>query len=93
MAKGKKTGGRKAGTPNKATAGLKGQAQEYTAEALRTLAGIMRDKDAPPAARVSAANSLLDRGYGKPPQALTGADDAPLIPPKTVYELHLPDGA
>jgi len=25
-----------------------------------------------PAARVSAANALLDRGYGKPPQHITG---------------------
>ena len=27
-----------------------------------------------PAARVSAANALLDRGYGKPPQHITGED-------------------
>jgi hypothetical protein len=27
---------------------------------------------AAPAARVSAANALLDRGYGKPPQHITG---------------------
>lgn len=85
-----KTGGRKKGTPNKATASLKDLARLYTDDALATLAFIMRDATAPPAARVAASNSLLDRGYGKPPQALTGADDTPLIPPKTVYELHLP---
>jgi hypothetical protein len=30
----------------------------------------MRDKNAPPAARVSAANAILDRGYGKPAQSV-----------------------
>ena len=91
MARGKKTGGRKKGTPNKATMGVKAMAQVYTDDALATLAAIMRDKEAPPAARVAASNSLLDRGYGKPAQALTGDDGAPLIPPATVYELHLPE--
>jgi hypothetical protein len=28
---------------------------------------------------VAAANSLLDRGYGKPVQAITGADSGPLV--------------
>jgi hypothetical protein len=30
----------------------------------------MHDAKAPPAARVAAANALLDRGYGKPPADL-----------------------
>jgi hypothetical protein len=39
------------------------------------LVGIMRCKDATPAARVSAANAILDRGWGKAPQSLeSGAD-------------------
>ena len=33
---------------------------------------IMSNPKAAPAARVSAANALLDRGYGKPPQHITG---------------------
>ncbi len=45
-------------------------AREYTAEAVRTLAEIMGDPGAPPSARVSAANSILDRGYGKAPQKI-----------------------
>jgi hypothetical protein len=45
-------------------------ARTYTKEAVETLAGIMRNDKAPSAARVAAANGLLDRGYGKPPQAL-----------------------
>ena len=32
----------------------------------------MANPKSPPAARVSAANALLDRGYGKPPQHITG---------------------
>jgi hypothetical protein len=39
-------------------------------EALETLGHIMRDKKAPAAARVSAANAILDRAYGKPQQSL-----------------------
>jgi hypothetical protein len=35
----------------------------------------MRQQEYPPAARVQAANILLDRGWGKPSQAHTGADD------------------
>ena len=32
----------------------------------------MRQAEHPPAVRVQAANILLDRGWGKPPQAHTG---------------------
>jgi hypothetical protein len=75
-----KTGGRRAGTLNRATAEVKVLAQEYTAAAILTLAEIMANPEAPPAARVSAASALLDRGHGKPPQAITGLDGSPLIP-------------
>lgn len=63
-----KTGGRKAGTPNKATASVREAAQEYTTDALNTLVAVMNDDTQPGAARVAAANSVLDRGYGKPTQ-------------------------
>jgi hypothetical protein len=33
---------------------------------MNALVQIVEDVNAPPAARVAAANSLLDRGYGKP---------------------------
>ncbi len=39
------------------------------------LVGIMRCKDATPAARVSAANAILDRGWGKVAQPLQSGDD------------------
>lgn len=77
MARGKKTGGRKSGTPNKATADVKAAAQVYTSEAVDKLAYWMRSDNAK--ASVSACNSLLDRAHGKPPQALTDGDGGPLI--------------
>jgi hypothetical protein len=46
-------------------------AREKSPEAITTLANIMRDAKAPPAARVAAANALLDRGYGKPTQPIS----------------------
>ncbi len=56
-------------------------ARLHTPEAVATLVEIMQDKDAPPASRVSAANSLLDRGFGRPQQALSiGGDvDEPIV--------------
>ena len=42
---------------------------------VKVLAGIASAEDAPPAARVSAAQALLDRGWGKPAQPHTGEDD------------------
>ena len=47
-------------------------ARTHTGEAVETLVSIMKNPKAAPAARVSAANALLDRGYGKPPQHITG---------------------
>jgi hypothetical protein len=54
---------------------IKSLARAHTETALNVLQGIMNEPDAPHAARVSAANSLLDRGWGKPAQAITGGDD------------------
>lgn len=68
--KGTRVGGRKKGTPNKATADVKAAAQHYTTQALTVLAEIMNSPEHPAAARVSAANVLLDRGHGKPSQAV-----------------------
>lgn len=73
MAAGRKTGGRVKGVPNKATADVKAAAQKYTVEAIDTLAEIMRSGESE-AARVAAADKLLDRGHGKPAQAITGPD-------------------
>ena len=61
------------GNPNgrpKVVADVQNVAREHSSEAIETLAGIMRDPKAPAAARISAASALLDRGYGKPSQAI-----------------------
>lgn len=42
-------------------------AQKYGPRAIQTLVAIMESDDAPSSARVSAANSLLDRAYGRAP--------------------------
>ena len=41
-------------------------ARAHTGAAIEALAGICRDAAQPAAARVSAANALLDRGWGRP---------------------------
>lgn len=50
---------------------VKEMARGLSPKAIETLGEIMQDKGAPPAARVSAASTILDRGYGKAPQHIT----------------------
>ena len=52
--------------------GIQLLAREHAPQAIKTLAEIMKNAKAPPAARATAAAMLLDRGYGKPPQFNTG---------------------
>jgi len=42
---------------------IRSLARSHTRTAINVLVGIMRSKDATPAARVSAANTILDRGW------------------------------
>ena len=78
--KGVKQGGRKKGTPNKSTAKIKELAQTYSTDALKTLATIMLTSEND-TAKIAAAKELLDRGYGKPTQALehSGPDGGPVV--------------
>jgi hypothetical protein len=62
----------------KAPTEIKSLARAHTESALNVLAGIMNKTDAPETARVSAAQALLDRGWGKPAQAIKNEDDEPL---------------
>lgn len=52
---------------------IRSLARTHTESSIRTLANIAARSESD-AARVLAANSLLDRGWGKPPQAHTGED-------------------
>lgn len=88
MASGHKTGGRQAGTPNKATNEIKALAQSYGPAAIMRLAelgGFLADPSDPTgtsrlkaaeseAVQVAAAKELLDRGYGKSVQPQSGPD-------------------
>lgn len=70
---GKRPGaGRKPGSPNKVSrvdrVSLTELAQSYTQQALDTLIDVMI-RGQSESARVSAANSMLDRGHGKPKDA------------------------
>ena len=57
---------------------IRSLARGHTRAALNVLVGVMRNKDATPAARVSAANAILDRGWGKATQPLANGDDGAL---------------
>ena len=61
------------GNPNgrpRVLADVQNAARDHSSEAIETLARIMRDPKAPAAAQIAAASALLDRGYGKPSQAI-----------------------
>jgi hypothetical protein len=49
---------------------VKAAARELTQSAIDTLARIMKNPKAPAAVRLSAAQALLDRGHGRPSQAV-----------------------
>lgn len=77
---GKREGaGRRPGQLSQAKRDLAEMAKVHAPAALKTLATIA-SKGESEAARVSAANALLDRAYGKPPQAVqvSGEDGGPL---------------
>jgi len=76
---GERRGGRQAGTPNKATAEIKEAAREFGPAAIARLAELSGLMPGTPGAeseqtQLGAMRELLDRGYGKAAQAITGAD-------------------
>jgi hypothetical protein len=62
-------------------------ARQQSPEAINTLVSIMQNEKAPPAARVAAANLLLDRGYGKPAQPIS--QTLTKIDPNTMTDAEL----
>lgn len=83
MAKGRKTGGRIAGTPNKATADVKALAQKHGQAAIAEAVRIMKSSDSDQA-RMIAVREILDRAYGKATQPLSSDPDNPV---KTIMEV------
>lgn len=70
MAVGFKTGGRRPGTLNKATAEIKEVAKQYAPAALEELARLSTAAESEQA-RVAAIKEILDRAYGKAAQDIT----------------------
>jgi hypothetical protein len=50
-------------------------ARQYDLQALRVIVSVFMDDNQPASLRLAAANDLLDRAYGKPPQAVVGTQD------------------
>ncbi|KKK83315.1 hypothetical protein LCGC14_2794620 [marine sediment metagenome] len=65
-------GGRKKGSLNKATAGLKVAFQKHEKELVKGLLALTKSKDLN--IRLKALQACLDRGWGKSPQPMTGED-------------------
>jgi hypothetical protein len=63
----------------KASAKVRDLAREYTEQALQVLVQIATEGESE-AARVAAANAILDRGYGKPSQPIDGDGEGGPIP-------------
>src|SRR5665213_27486 len=63
----------------KALTEIRSLARSHTRTAIKALAGIMNCQDATAAARVAAANAILDRGWGKPKQADDNSDEASAV--------------
>ena len=61
---GERRGGRKAGTPNKATVEIRSLARDYAPAAIEELARLSTEAQSEQA-RISACNAVLDRAWGK----------------------------
>ncbi len=74
---GKRAGaGRKRGALNVATISVRALARQHTQTAINALVELLNNPESPQ--RAIAANSLLDRGYGKP-KVMNDADLEPII--------------
>lgn len=69
--------GRPKGAKGKVGQDVRELARKYTSEAVTTLAQIMAEGESDQA-RAMAADKLLDRGWGRPSQAITGEDGGPV---------------
>ena len=82
---GKRPGaGRKPGKVSEVKRELAEMAKDHAEAALQTLVDVMLSTAEPASARVSAANALLDRGYGKPAQAVALSNPDGSLSPKPI---------
>lgn len=86
---GKRPGaGRKKGAVSQAKRDLATMAKEHAETALDVLVSIARNPKAASAARVSAATAILDRGYGRPRQAVDLGGGLTVAPPKSLADFY-----
>jgi len=87
MATGRKTGGRRKGTVNQVTTEIRAAFQLHGDELVQALLKLTQSDDE--RVRLAAITAALDRGWGKPAQALQikGDPDSPVI-----FHLRLGDG-
>ena len=75
---GKRLGaGRKKGSRNKVTKDVRELAQKYGPDAVKEIARSATNAESE-SARVAAIRELLDRAYGKAPQAIVGDPEQPI---------------
>jgi HEAT repeat protein len=65
---------------------IKSLARSHTETAINVLVGIMNKESAPESSRVTAAEALLSRGWGKPSQAIDGDGDGGPIELKVTWQ-------
>jgi hypothetical protein len=86
--------GRPKGVKNRVSMDVRLLAQNYSEEAIYTLVKAMRgehkkgEEPVAHATRLYAASLILDRGYGKPPQACTGEGGTGPVTINLIDELH-----
>lgn len=86
--------GRKPGKVNQIKRDLASMAKGHAEAALATLVEIMTNPGEAASARVSAATALLDRGYGKPVQAMDHtSSDGSMAPSHITLNFVKPEGA
>ena len=94
MALGKKTGGRQKGSKNLSTRDMRAKAQAYGDDMIEVLVKIAKNGKLPPHDRITAAEKVLDRGYGKPAQQVkvqsngAGRFDWDKVPIEKLREVH-----
>ena len=88
MPRGRKTGGRRKGTRNKATAEIKAAFQKHGDELVEALLALTKSEDE--RVRLGAIQAALDRGWGRPAQAVQVGADADSVP--VVFNMNFGDG-
>ena len=82
----RKGAGRKPGKVSQAKRTIAEMAREHGELALQTLVDVASDPEAPHSSKVSAANALLDRGFGRPIQTVDNTSSDGTMSPKPAID-------